>query len=183
MSFFKNLFKVGALVLGLFAASPSQAAVVVFPSTVLGSNPSTPYFVIGTGSGSFSYDFTFSLTALADFSATLSQSFTNAANKISNLELSLYRGMVGSGTLITSSPASLSTGGQLTAISYNGAIAGSYYLEVTGTAPSADLNFSGDITTVAAVPEPATWAMMMLGFLGVGFVAYRRRSGASFRLA
>jgi hypothetical protein len=27
---------------------------------------------------------------------------------------------------------------------------------------------------VAAVPEPATWAMMLLGFAGVGFMAYRR---------
>jgi hypothetical protein len=31
-------------------------------------------------------------------------------------------------------------------------------------------------TAVAAVPEPSTWAMMMLGFAGVGFVAYRRKS-------
>jgi len=29
---------------------------------------------------------------------------------------------------------------------------------------------------VAAVPEPATWAMMILGFVGVGFMAYRRRN-------
>jgi hypothetical protein len=28
---------------------------------------------------------------------------------------------------------------------------------------------------VAAVPEPSTWAMMILGFAGVGFFAYRRR--------
>jgi hypothetical protein len=28
---------------------------------------------------------------------------------------------------------------------------------------------------VTAVPEPSTWAMMILGFLGVGFMAYRRR--------
>jgi len=27
---------------------------------------------------------------------------------------------------------------------------------------------------IAAVPEPATWAMMFLGFAGVGFMAYRR---------
>ena len=27
---------------------------------------------------------------------------------------------------------------------------------------------------VAAVPEPSTWAMMILGFAGVGFIAYRR---------
>jgi hypothetical protein len=27
-----------------------------------------------------------------------------------------------------------------------------------------------------AVPEPSTWAMMMLGFAGLGFMAYRRNS-------
>jgi hypothetical protein len=26
------------------------------------------------------------------------------------------------------------------------------------------------------VPEPSTWAMMLLGFAGVGFMAYRRKS-------
>jgi hypothetical protein len=31
---------------------------------------------------------------------------------------------------------------------------------------------------VESVPEPATWAMMILGFAGVGFLAYRRRSSA-----
>jgi PEP-CTERM motif len=29
---------------------------------------------------------------------------------------------------------------------------------------------------VAPVPEPSTWAMMILGFAGVGFLAYRRRA-------
>jgi hypothetical protein len=29
-----------------------------------------------------------------------------------------------------------------------------------------------------AVPEPSTWAMMILGFAGVGFMAYRRRRQA-----
>jgi hypothetical protein len=28
-----------------------------------------------------------------------------------------------------------------------------------------------------AVPEPSTWAMMILGFAGIGFMAYRRRIG------
>ena len=35
----------------------------------------------------------------------------------------------------------------------------------------------------SAVPEPATWAMMVLGFMGVGFMAYRRKNGFAFRLA
>jgi hypothetical protein len=29
--------------------------------------------------------------------------------------------------------------------------------------------------SISAVPEPSTWAMMVLGFAGVGFMAYRRR--------
>jgi outer membrane lipase/esterase len=29
---------------------------------------------------------------------------------------------------------------------------------------------------VATVPEPSTWAMMILGFAGIGFMAYRRKS-------
>jgi hypothetical protein len=40
--------------------------------------------------------------------------------------------------------------------------------------------FSGTFTAgapviAAAVPEPSTWAIMILGFTGVGFLAYRRR--------
>jgi hypothetical protein len=30
----------------------------------------------------------------------------------------------------------------------------------------------------SGVPEPSTWALMILGFAGVGFMAYRRRSSA-----
>jgi hypothetical protein len=36
---------------------------------------------------------------------------------------------------------------------------------------------------VTPVPEASTWAMMILGFAGVGFMAYRRRNNASFRAA
>ncbi len=36
--------------------------------------------------------------------------------------------------------------------------------------------------SIAAVPEPSTWAMMILGFLGMGFIGYRRRSTV-FRVA
>jgi hypothetical protein len=32
--------------------------------------------------------------------------------------------------------------------------------------------------SVTAVPEPSTWAMMILGFAGVGFMGYRRRNSA-----
>jgi hypothetical protein len=40
------------------------------------------------------------------------------------------------------------------------------YLTVAGLSP--------------AVPEPSTWAMMILGFAGVGLLAYRRRYQTAF---
>jgi PEP-CTERM motif len=36
------------------------------------------------------------------------------------------------------------------------------------------VDFILDNVAVTAVPEPSSWAMMILGFLGVGFMAYRR---------
>jgi hypothetical protein len=64
-----------------------------------------------------------------------------------------------------------------------------YTVSVIGTGP---LTSGGDPVTgqlfmdvaVAAVPEPSTWAMMVLGFAGVGFMAYRRKNNkVSFRVA
>ncbi|MBI5264979.1 MAG: PEPxxWA-CTERM sorting domain-containing protein [Bradyrhizobium sp.] len=52
---------------------------------------------------------------------------------------------------------------------------GSYYalgsLNYTEQAPVVKLESS----VVTGVPEPSTWAMMILGFAGLGLVAYRRR--------
>jgi len=40
---------------------------------------------------------------------------------------------------------------------------------------------NGDVAqVVVGVPEPSTWAMMILGFLGVGFMAYRKRTTVRF---
>jgi hypothetical protein len=39
------------------------------------------------------------------------------------------------------------------------------------------------LNVTSAVPEPSTWAMMILGFAGVGFMAYRRKSSLSVRIA
>jgi hypothetical protein len=29
---------------------------------------------------------------------------------------------------------------------------------------------------IRTVPKPSTWAMLLIGFAGIGFAAYRRRS-------
>jgi hypothetical protein len=46
------------------------------------------------------------------------------------------------------------------------------------------INFTLAESTVSPVPEPSTWAMMILGFVGVGFMAYRRKqNGQALRVA
>jgi len=53
-----------------------------------------------------------------------------------------------------------------------GLSAGDAYLNIHTT------NFGGGEIRgfLTAVPEPSTWAMMILGFAGIGFMAYRRNS-------
>jgi hypothetical protein len=38
------------------------------------------------------------------------------------------------------------------------------------------LDFSLTGATVSPVPEPSTWAMMIIGFMGLGFLAYRKKN-------
>jgi hypothetical protein len=52
---------------------------------------------------------------------------------------------------------------------------------ITDTGPPTAFRVDG---FASAVPEASTWAMMVLGFFGVGFLAYRRKSqGTAVRLA
>jgi hypothetical protein len=47
---------------------------------------------------------------------------------------------------------------------------------VTGGGLAVEFGNAGVWTLASSVPEPSTWAMMILGFTGVGFMAYRRKS-------
>ena len=58
---------------------------------------------------------------------------------------------------------------------------------VSSNSTTGDSN-NGDNTqfvtaNISAVPEPSSWAMMILGFAGVGYLAYRRRNQAAFIVA
>jgi hypothetical protein len=49
-----------------------------------------------------------------------------------------------------------------------------------GGNPAADVAIATEVVT-SGVPEPSTWAMMMLGFAGLGFAGYRKvRAKAAF---
>jgi opacity protein-like surface antigen len=55
-------------------------------------------------------------------------------------------------------------------------------LEVNGWS-GGNGSYSGTLTFGSAVPEPATWAMMIIGFTGAGVAIRRRRSDATPALA
>jgi hypothetical protein len=53
--------------------------------------------------------------------------------------------------------------------------------DASGVGINNDVNIG---SVLAPIPEPSTWAMMILGFFGLGFMAYRRRNQtAAFRPA
>jgi hypothetical protein len=60
------------------------------------------------------------------------------------------------------------------------------FLETSGllSLEFGQIQYSTIISEVtAAVPEPSTWAMMLLGFAGVGFMAYRRKNKPAMMVA
>jgi len=40
-----------------------------------------------------------------------------------------------------------------------------------------------DLARISAVPEPSTWAMMILGFAAIGFMAYRKKNKMALNAA
>ena len=75
-------------------------------------------------------------------------------------------------------------GGSLDALVAQGQAAGATYIIGTQSSEAGDYPFLGanaailgvsDVVKTGGVPEPATWAMMLLGFFGLGSMVRRRR--------
>lgn len=60
-------------------------------------------------------------------------------------------------------------------------------VRITGLEPFTTVTFSTSGNafefSVAAIPEPSTWAMMVLGFAGLGYAAFRRNSKSRVAVA
>jgi PEP-CTERM motif len=145
---------------------------------ILGSDPTVP------GTGSFSGALSSSPTSIEFILTKIAEVDGNFA--LNGRSTSSISGTVGfykdaAGT-ITVGPASAS-------ISKQGNYGfdfllgpGTYFLDFTKSSGGfTGVTFSGGVN-VSAVPEPATWAMMLLGFAGVGFVSFRRKAKPAFRL-
>ena len=133
------------------------------PRTVVNDTGGT---LSGSGSAAaittpeFSIDLTFTTTGKSLFQADLSSALPDEP-----LSLSLFDGA----TLLKSATAPGGGTGSLAATPIV-LSAGTYVLNISGALdPSLEaeggFDFSG---TAAAVPEPATWAMMLIGFGGLG---------------
>ena len=121
--------------------------------------------------------------------------FLGATNTVDPTATGYYIGLAEVGSLTTvgqSAPNNaLGTTFSLSSDFYaqGGLILGNLFLangDIVSTAQSSGLFYNGPNGvpfSTSPVPEASTWAMMLLGFFGVGFVAYcRRNQSASLRV-
>ena len=52
--------------------------------------------------------------------------------------------------------------------------------EISWTNPTFENYYGFTVGEVGAIPEPSTWVLMMAGFLGLGFMAYRKKAAPRF---
>jgi hypothetical protein len=129
----------------------------------------------GTLSGTLTFDATSGLVSSANIDASSVGTFSNilpgqGAPFFSPADWLVTIGSGGPNALGLGleTYASLSSGSPTTLASFT-----------SFTSQPFDQPFSGSLQISAAVPEPSTWAMMMLGFAGLGFLASRRRPKAA----
>jgi len=178
---FKRLLLTAAAVLALSA--PSHAAVIAD----LGVNPTSGQgaFNNTVGGGAFDDQYTFQLFGAPQFLtiASATNVFPRATDFITDFSASVFLqvGAIGGGDdveVIGPVPATANCGDNCQGFGGSAVLnAGNYYLDISGIGGGTS-GYGGDLA-VAAVPEASTWAMMLAGFAGVGFMAYRRRRTAA----
>lgn len=156
--------------------STGTASPVTYTNSAYLTDPSARFISAQSGGGytvnPSNYTLTFNLTGFKAETASISGNF--AADNYASVYLN--------DILLAAQPAQTiyENFQQLTSFSANsGFVAGVNTLrfEVTDTGPPSALLVTGLVGSVAAVPEPATWALFILGFGGIGG-AMRRRSSA-----
>jgi PEP-CTERM motif len=157
-----------ALLLGgaLICSGAANAAVVTYNLTLAGtpSGFGTLTITDGPATGNLS-------VPIADVT-TLSMTIDGFTfNLLPDVSAVVFQG--GSLFDITAGPV-ISNGATLTVVATTA---------IFNSGGASPVNASDTITAVVAVPEPSTWAMLILGFAGIGFMAYRRQAKPSANFA
>lgn len=174
-TFKRVLVLAGASVAAMTLAGAASASTVVVATgaDISGTNPvgTLPATVLHTGN---SYDFTFELSPpIVGDSATQveAQIFVGLASDPELIQYQVYSGAPGSGTLVGTS-----------ALAYSPTVSGDwapgdYYINITSSeiAKNGETVSGSFITT--AVPEPASWGMLLfgVGLVGSGMRIARRK--------
>ena len=163
MNILKNVLVPAAF---LVAASSSYAATVDLGELDNGINSYVDSVVVG----SFSNTYTFSLADLSSASFSLVNApLTNSGVSVFNISNLTYQLYDASNNWLAGAVA----GGEF---SFASLAAGNYSLIVSGTANGAVGGLYSGSISVAAVPEPSSVAMLMIGFAALGAVARRRKT-------
>lgn len=169
----KKLLLAGAALLAMSMASNATVFNIVTPDPT----SATGNFSLSPGSGPFDDQVTFTLTQPATFTiANATNTFAAQADMITNWQASIFDsvdGIVSNGNdVMLFGPQSAGTCFDVPncqTVGGSGLInnAGLFYADFTGTG-SGTSGYSGNIS-VTAIPEPATWAMFLIGLGILGF--------------
>lgn len=83
--------------------------------------------------------------------------------------------LVPMGALIEDSPITNLTGGQSATVTPDRLGAGEYFAEISGTSGLSSIKIAVDGTATAVVPEPATWAMLVIGACMLGLFSITKK--------
>jgi len=202
---------IAAIVSGLIAAAPNSAAADAFTFTYNFPSPLLDY-TTEDGSAFLQFNSSYgtldSVTLRATANATWSGGASSDENEtdytifLSGFEFSMTAVKNGDGRVGVSFDQDYSTQAALSAFTGVGAVDTSVSVTNQGGTPASisstfgteivSYNFAPSmpgapifppVGATLSIPEASTWAMMLLGFAGLGFAGHRRAKAGSARLA
>lgn len=175
---------IGAIALFGGATTANAASVIIGPAPAVLTPPSSSVFgavLTGSPSSSTAIDDTFTFTIVGSSALTNAQVSTLLLNDTQNVNFSSILLDSTYAFTKTSTDPSPETWALLNPVTLG---TGTHTINVLGTLLGETGSYSGTINVqVAPVPEPGTWAMMLLGFGAMGLVIRRRRRPALVQIA
>ena len=179
MTIWKKATVAAALASAMFAtgANAAQTLTITGPSGTFGDDQVVCTVAANTGPCSFTRSFEFVTPAGFNIASIDISSIFSTTNALTNIDFS---SVTFNGTAFNI----ISTGEQefRNLLNRNLVAGGNNVLAVAGTT-GGNAAFSGNISfaSVAAVPEPTTWMLMLMGMAGIGF-SMRRKEKQTLRV-